>query len=304
MRNIRRFPLAIVLLVPLVAHAAEQRVDERRSVAADAQIELGNVRGRLDIQGWERNEIEITGSLGEGVKGLIIEGDERRLSVRVDYPRNGGGGWFGWWGGGQAGDSSLSIKLPQGASLDVESVSASVEVSAVEGARMSLNSVSGDIGMRGSPGRLEVSTVSGAQRLDSASADIRMETVSGQIRLSGAAPQSLGAESVSGDIELQLEVAQGSVSAETVSGDVRLTASRLAGQIRVESMSGSVDLRLPGSSSARLQASSFSGAIDSDAGEVERRRYGPGASLTHVLGNGDANVSVETFSGRIKIRLK
>jgi DUF4097 and DUF4098 domain-containing protein YvlB len=304
MRSICRYSLAIVLLVPLSGHAAEQAVEERRSVAADAQIELGNVRGRLDIQGWDRDEIEITGSLGEGVKGLIIEGDERRLSVRVDYPRNGGGGWFGWWGGDQTGDSSLSVKLPRRASLEVESVSANVEVSAVEGERMSLSSVSGDIGMSGSPKRLEVSTVSGTQRLDSASADVRMETVSGQIRLKGATPQNLGAESVSGDIELQLEAAQGAVSAETVSGDVRLTAARLAGQIRIESMSGSIDLLLPSSGSARLQASSFSGTIDSDAGEVERRKYGPGASLTHVLGNGDANVSVETFSGRIKIRLE
>lgn len=303
MSSINCFPFFILLLVPLAAHAVDQRVDERRSVAADAQIEVGNVRGRLDIQGWDRNEIEITGSLGEGVKGLIIEGDERRLSVRVDYPRNGGGGWFGWWGGGQAGDSSLVIKLPSRASLEVESVSASVKVGAVQGERMSLSSVSGEIGMSGSPGRLEVSTVSGSQHLDSASADVRMETVSGHIKFIGATPQSLGAESVSGDIELQLEATQGDVSAETVSGDVSLVASRVAGQIRVESMSGSVELRLPGTGSARLQASSFSGSIDSDAGEVERRRYGPGASLTHVLGNGDADVSVETFSGRIKIRL-
>lgn len=300
----RSLVLAFLFTLPLAAQSAEQRVEERRSVDADAVIEIANVRGRIDIQGWDRDEVEVTGALGEGVKGLIIEGDQRHLVVRVDYPSNrGGGGWFGWWGGEPAGDSELSVKLPRAASLEVESVSADVQVEGVRGRHLQIESVSGAVVMSGDPERLRVGTVSGRMQLESSAREVRMETVSGRMNLRGKAPDSLRAESVSGDIALQLDSISGSLDAETVSGDLRIGTAALAGRIQLESMSGSVELSLPRDSSARLHASSFSGSIESDAGEVDRRRYGPGASLEHVLGNGDADVSVETFSGRIRIRL-
>ncbi len=300
----RNLLLVCLVTIPLASQAAEQRIEERRSVAADAQIEVGNVRGRIEIQGWDRDEVEVTGTLGDGVKGLIIEGDQRRLEVRVDYPnKNGGGGWFGWWGSESAGDSVLIVKLPHRASLEVESVSADVQVEGVGGSRMQIESVSGAVSMSGEPATLEVGTVSGSQQIESSAREVRMETVSGRVSLRGTAPDRLRAESVSGDIVLQLESIAGSVNAESVSGDLNVGTAALAGRIQLESMSGSVEVSLPRGSSARLHASSFSGSIESDAGEVERRRYGPGASLEHVLGKGDADVSVETFSGRIRIHL-
>lgn len=300
--NVRLLPL--VLLIPLAAQAAVKPIDERRSVDADARIELSNVRGLIKVEAWDQSEVEVAGFLGEGVEGLVIEGDAERLSIRIEYPRGGNGGWFGWWGGERAGDSELRVKLPRGASLDVESVSAEVEVVGVAGEEIGIESVSGSVRLDADPALLEVETVSGAQRLRSAARELRLETVSGSIEVEGQGPDSLRAESVSGDVELRLAGAAGSVSAETVSGDLRLNfAQPVAQRARAESMSGAVEIHLPRASSARLSASSFSGSIHSDAGEVERKAYGPGASLQHVLGNGEADISLESFSGRIRIHL-
>jgi len=296
--------LLCVCLLPASLPAAERPISESRAVAPNAQIEIGNVRGRVEVEAWDRDSIEISGTLAEGAKGLLIEGDERRLSVKVDHPHSGGGrGWFGWWGGDQVGDSLLLVKLPRTAGLEVNTVSADIKVADVAGERMALKSVSGSVQQRGDPGQLEISTVSGSQRSETSARQVTLETVSGRIELAGGSPDSLRAESVSGSLKLRLGSVPGSVNAESVSGGIHLGAGALTGRIQIESMSGSVSLELPADASARLQVSSFSGSIDSQAGQVERRRYGPGASLTHTLGGGEANVSVETFSGGVRIRL-
>lgn len=300
--NARFLPL--LLLIPIAVQAAVKPIDERRSVDPDAHIELSNVRGLIKVEAWDQSEVEVGGYLGEGVEGLVIEGDVEHLSIRIEYPRGGNGGWFGWWGGEPAGDSELRVKVPRGASLEVESVSAEIEVVGVAGEEIGIESVSGSVKLDADPGVLEVETVSGAQRLRTTAREVRVETVSGSIEVAGEGPESLRAESVSGDVELRLAGVAGTVSAETVSGDLQLSFAQPVDQrARAESMSGAVEIHLPRASSARLSASSFSGSIDSDAGEVERKAYGPGASLEHVLGNGEADISLESFSGRIRIHL-
>lgn len=301
----RTLALSLVLAaLPPAADAAAQRVEETRAVEADARIEVSNVRGRVTVRGWERDQVEVTGTLGDGVKGLVIEGDGRRLVVRVDYPKGGNGGWFGWWGGERVGDSDITVLVPRGASLEVESVSAEIDIEGLQGADLEVESVSGSVRLDSAPARLAVETVSGAQHLTSPARDIRVETVSGSIEVSGAGPDTLRAETVSGDVTLRLSQLTGDVSAETVSGGIRLAlGAGLARRARIESMSGAVELNLPRTASARLSASSFSGGIRSDVGEVERTSYGPGSSLTHVLGNGEADVSIESFSGSVRIQL-
>lgn len=298
--------LFLGLLLPASALVAGQPIDERRSVEPEARIQVGNVAGRIAVEAWDRDEVEIRGELGEGAKGLLIEGDARRLSIKVDYPRGGnGGGWFGWWGGGRVGDTTLELKVPARALLDLSAVSADIEVTGLSGRELIAKSVSGGVRIDADPQRLEVGSVSGAQRLRSDAGEISAETVSGAVELRANSPQSVRVESVSGTLDLQLGGSVSSVSAESVSGGIRLSGALApAARIRMESLSGGIDLRLPRATSARLSASSFSGRIDSDAGEVERKRYGPGSSLAHTLGKGDADVSVESFSGSIRIRLE
>jgi DUF4097 and DUF4098 domain-containing protein YvlB len=298
--------LILGLLLPATVLAAGQRIDERRSVEPEARIEVGNVAGRIAVEAWDRDEVEIRGELGEGAKGLLIEGDAGRLSIKVDYPRGGnGGGWFGWWGGGRVGDTTLDLKVPARALLTLSAVSADIDVQGMVGRELVAKSVSGGVRIDADPQRLEVGSVSGKQRLRSAAGEISAETVSGSVEVRAEAPQSLRAESVSGTLDLQVSGSAASVTAESVSGSIRLSGALAPGaRIRMESLSGGIDLRLPRATSARLSASSFSGRIDSDAGEVERKRYGPGSSLAHTLGKGDADVSLESFSGGIRIRLE
>lgn len=293
--------LALLLWAP--AHAATP-IDETRPVAADAVIEVENISGSIRVRGSARGDVRITGTVGEGAKGILIEGDERRLRVKVDYPKS--GRWGGWWAGGERSDSVLELEVPEGVELEVEAVSATVDVEGVGGQRIGIESVSGDIHMAGAPRSLQVETVSG--RVDVRAGGIRevgLESVSGRLTLAGPVGERLSAESVSGAIDLQPEGALQSVQASVVSGGIDLrTALAPNGRLNAESLSGELSVVLPKSTSARLKASSFSGSIKSDAGEVEKEEFGPGSSLSTTLGDGDGEIRLESFSGTLRLRLE
>ena len=54
--------------------------------------------------------------------------------------------------------------------------------------------------------------------------------------------------------------------------------------------------------SATIDVETFSGSIRSEFdGRSHRERYGPGASLSVIRGDGDADISVSTFSGSVTL---
>jgi DUF4097 and DUF4098 domain-containing protein YvlB len=94
--------------------------------------------------------------------------------------------------------------------------------------------------------------------------------------------------------------------AGTVSGNINMSAARFGkhGRVNVDTMSGDVRTELPADISARIEAQSFSGRIRSDFGKVEKPEYGPGSNLDARVGDGDAQVSVKSFSGNVDILRK
>jgi DUF4097 and DUF4098 domain-containing protein YvlB len=304
MKILISLPLLLLLLVPPAAGAATT-INERRAVAADAVIEVNNVAGSIRVRGSDRSDVHVTGKVGEGANGLVIEGDARRLQIRIDYPRS-GGGWGGWWGGGVKSDSVLEVEVPHGVELKVGSVSASIEVSGISGRRAELESVSGRVTFAGGPDVLAVESVSGAINVESQGIrELTVETVSGRAAVAGPVGERLRAESVSGRLQLSPVGPLASVQASVVSGGIELSTALVpTGRLSAESLSGSLTVTLPRATSARLEASSFSGSIRSDAGTVEKESFGPGSSLKTTLGGGDGHVRLETFSGALRLRLE
>ena len=81
--------LTLLLVAPPLL--AESRIDERRPLAANASVEVQNMQGSIVVTGGDGSEIVISGTLGEGARKLLVEGDENRLRIKVDYPDSGGG---------------------------------------------------------------------------------------------------------------------------------------------------------------------------------------------------------------------
>src|SRR5687768_9850914 len=180
-----RLAAAVALALLLPAAQAATPFDETRKLQPDARVSLDNLKGRIEVDTWDRAEIRITGQRGDGTKALLIEGDEAELKVKIEYPE-GGGSWFGGWGSDRADDSELRVTLPVGVALTVDSVTATIVVRGVAGASLEVENVSGDVEVDTGAAEVEITTVSGDAKIAARSSDVTVESVSGDVEVSGA----------------------------------------------------------------------------------------------------------------------
>jgi DUF4097 and DUF4098 domain-containing protein YvlB len=287
----------LMLAMPGIA-AAGSPISENRNVNADARIDVSNIKGQVTVSGWDKPQVSITGTLGDGAKSISIEGGESHLIIKVQPPDK--QGWFNWGSESRMGNSSLDLKVPRNAEMKIEVVSADVALSGVAGRSLSVNGVSGKLRLDSDAKEVEVDSVSGNIELTGKAERGHLETVSGNVRARGLGGQ-IKFETVSGDIDAENGDYR-EINAGTVSGDINLRGKPSKdARIEVETMSGDVHLYLPGDIASRIHATTFSGSIRSDFGKVKEEEHGPGSSLDAQLGN-DGRVNLQTFSGDIEIR--
>ena len=270
---------------------AETDIDERRDVQPEGRVEVINISGEVEVSGWDRDEVHVTGSLGRGVERLdfVVDGDATR--IEVIYPKS-----------GRSEGSDLEIKIPHSSSLDVRTVSASIKAEEVDG-RQWLSSVSGDV------------------TSDRYGSDLEAETVSGSVDVSGTGQQAvLSLKSVSGNI--YAEDVNGELEAGSVSGRIEVEGGMLdrarlgttSGRISIDgglssggrydltTTSGRIIVNLDHDEDLDVDAQSFSGRIENCFGvEAEREGYSPQRSLRYRVGEGDRTVRIRTMSSRIEI---
>lgn len=278
---------------------ADTPINLRHAASATARVTISNVTGRVTVIAWDRNEIQVSGTLGDGSKPLAITGSDSALAIKVE-PQS-GSGWLNWSSDRQMSETTLELRVPRAAALNVSVVSAPVIIDGLDG------------------GVIEVNSVSGRARINARTPSLTVDSVSGNIELAGHAGTA-NLQTVSGDIlaptlgsEAKLQTISGHIQADggpwhklslsTVSGDVQLAGSIAPdGNLSIDSMSGNVQLQLPATPGGSLHASSFSGDLRSDFGTPQKPAHGPGSSLDVTLGSGSGKISIETFSGDLRIR--
>lgn len=268
-------------------------IDQRMDAASNGTVSVSNVAGMVEVKGWSRNQVEVTGELGDDVEELIFErsGDEIEIKVKTGRRKS------------RDISSDLFIKVPQRSSLDIHTVSADIEVSDVTG-EQSLESVSGDITTDAYDSDIDVNTVSGDLEVsgDRKSIRSRLSSVSGDVDTENLAGE-ISVESVSGD----LVVANGVFSRAnlgTVNGDIVFHAQLLDdGRLDVETVNGGVDIEFAGNVSARFDIETFNGQIRNCFGPeaVRVSKYAPGYELKFTEGGGSGRVTIETLNGDLRL---
>ncbi|MEE8495583.1 MAG: DUF4097 family beta strand repeat-containing protein, partial [Xanthomonadales bacterium] len=183
---------ALALLFPL-SGLAGQDLDETRDMAADGHLLIENLAGSVEVTVWDKAKIEIKGELGDDVEEVEISATGNGIQIRVKNKQN----------VRNVDGTDLYLRVPLGASMEVETVSADIDMDGSAGESIVLSTVSGDVEVEASPGRIEIQSVSGDVEFVGPVSRSSIETVSGDISLSG----------VHGEIEIS-----------TVSGDVSLIA--------------------------------------------------------------------------------
>jgi hypothetical protein len=268
-------------------------INESMDAAADGIVSITNVAGSVEVRGWSRNQVEITGELGSDIEDLIFERDGDEIKIKVKTKRR----------NSHDIDAELIVKVPAGSSLEISTVSADIDVAELTG-EQSLESVSGDIETQVHAADIEISSVSGDLEVegDDQSARSRFSSVSGDIDTENLAGE-IWAESVSGDL-LAVNGVFERASLGTVNGDIVFHAQLLNdGRLDVETVNGSVDIEFAGDVSARFDIETFNGDIRNCFGPeaVRVSEYGPGYELSFTEGGGSGRVTIETLNGDLRL---
>jgi DUF4097 and DUF4098 domain-containing protein YvlB len=291
----RKSWLAVAVLAATVPPAmAQQQITKRANVAADATVEVSNVQGSVTITAWDKNEVELIAELESTRDELEFEATDRHVRIEVDREK-------GNYGRDHDEDANLTLRVPKGARLIVDTVSADIGVTGARGeqslesvsgevrtqafdAAVKAASVSGEVIVTGNGGKAAVTTenVSGSAVVTGVRGSYRGEVVSGEIKASVAAANHLEVSSVSGEIDIQAELTP-------------------TARVEMGSVSGTVTFRIKPPVNADFDIESFSGDIENCFGPQPRdtSKYTPGSELNFTQGSGGARVEIETLSGEI-----
>lgn len=229
---------------------------------------------------------------------VVQEGGSLTVSYE-DLPWNGSQGlkkwfegkpWKAWSGSGSGRkawerSASVTLTVPAATRVQVAAVDAASFVSGISGGT-DVHGVSGDSTLVALSGRVKANTVSGSVEAQSVTGDLGFHSVSGGLTVVDGAGVSVRADSVSGDMLIDL--------------DLDPAASRPV-DIALNSVSGQVAIRLPHPADARVEANTATGGV-SNAFEDLRVSGQLGAKrITGTLGSGTGTLRATTVSGAIAL---
>ena len=278
----------------LAAAAHAEEISERTPAEPQGQVEVSNTSGSVTITGWNKNEVEVAGDLGEGSERLEFTSSGGITRIKVVLPKK----------THDVDDTDLDIRVPSRSSIAVNTVSADIVVRDVAGAQrlqtvsadisteavaedVECKTVSGDITVvgAGQRGLLTITTVSGDAQVQHVAGEVNANTVSGNLNVNLGDTTRSRLRSTSGDLNLHGKLV----------GDARLDAESISGDVRV-------DLDTP--IAADFEVSTFNGEIRNCFGPKSSRtdEYAPGRELRFREGTGSTGrVRIKTLNGDISL---
>jgi hypothetical protein len=256
---------------------SDEIIEQKYEVAAPALLIISNVRGSVTIQPGEPGVIEVKavkhGNFDSGRVAVEMTQDSDR-TVRVETRST--DALFGFLSHPPRVD--YTVRVPQGIHLDASCVSSTLDVSELEGV-FKLKTISGSISLAKLSGPMKLGAVSGDINGAKLLGVLDLNTVSGRVRLTESNFPSADASTVSGDLLLQTQVADG--------------------PYRFSSVSGSVHMIVPPDTRCNVELNSVSGSIRSSL-PAAVTSMGHGLKVTQIQGGGTL-VRLKSVSGGVSI---
>jgi hypothetical protein len=258
------------------------RIDTPQSLDLEGvrKLKVRTVAGSVDVvgssEGADNGAAHVEVSQLEGPLSITREGDV----LTIAHERLTWGGLFDWVGNRKA-SAVVSVSVPEDCPVELGVVSADAVVSGIN-ADTKVKSVSGDVTLDGVRADISAQTVSGDLETRQLSGRLKFTTVSGDLTVVDGSSEQVTAETVSGDLTLDLAVApSGRLDLKSVSGDLTVRLPESAGlQVEVRTMSGSLESAFPGVST------------DTKPGR---------SSMRGMLGAGDGFLQAKTVSGDVTL---
>lgn len=249
----RRLASALALGFSLTAPVAAQEmrpVHEGWALDPDGVVKIHNYVGSVRVIGWSRDSVDVSGRIATHLR-TFGGGTRRGVKLGAD--------------GGQRSPrdvAELVVRVPMGADVAVRGASTDILITGLVGI-VDAATVGGRLVVEGSPRALTVETMDGALRVQGNPLTLRARSASGPLEFDGAA-QDASLRSVSG----RVAVTGGPMlllRAETISGDIHFDAQLARNaDVALESHSGRVDANgRKAAAGAKLSARSFRGTTRS-----------------------------------------
>lgn len=263
---------------------------ELHTVDPQGYVEITELAGSIEVNGWDRPEIEVTGpeASAERVR-VTVSGNH--TSIRVQ-PFS--------LSGENTEASRLAIHVPLQSSLSVSLVSANLKVEGVQGdvnLRTINGNLSGEVG-----GNLRANTATGSVDMAARGAkSIEVKTINGNIRLTAGSGE-VDVQTVSGDAKIDMATLSNG-RFRSISGDMSTTLSLAPdAQLDSESVSGKLRFDFPAQPNGDFEIQTIDGAIENCFGpKATKGQYGVGSRLEFKTGDGRAHVQIKTKSGDVKL---
>jgi len=285
--------LLIAGMLPAISARSDENGGELRwPTETDVEIDVELVSGSIEFEGWDLDEVRVRADRRTR-EALDVEASRDAISIGIPAAR------FGWLR--NSGEARLRIDVPRGSQIRAKLTNGPVRVKGVNGT-LRLQTANGDIDVRGAPREARLETV--ASDIDFEGNDSRVDarSVSGSIELKGVG-QEVIASTTSGAIEVEGGTLE-RIDLRTLSGSIELAAALAeAARVALKTFSGSIDVELPMDTSAAFELQSFSGDLRVELGNGHTTSHsgGPGRHLTFDIGEGSGRVSIETFSGSVRL---
>ena len=283
--------------------SAQKSVDEGRSAPATGIVEIMVGDGFVQVLGWDRDSVRVTGTLASSDQNFEMSGDSFGTLVQVEG----------------AGSAYLKVQVPERSLIEAGTVRADVSVSGIRGG-VFLQSVKGDFRVHGSPKEVDVKSINGEVEISVKSSRVNVNSTAGRITLTETSGEA-DLRTVSGNIVVQGgELRRGRF--KSISGDVRFEGKMNKGGVfEFETHSGAIELTVSKGAPVDFLVSTYSGRIENDF-QPNRVPRQPSDKVRRKLAfstrgpldtfsaepkpedSGRARVTASSFSGSVRIKKK
>ncbi len=263
------------------------------------RLSVDNYNGSVEILGWEKDSVQITGTKYAGREDLLRElkidakADDSSVTLRTIRP-------FGRHGNSGA---RYSIRVPFKVELDrIQSSNGQIRVEDVQGTAR-LETSNGAIRLRKVEGRVDAKTSNGAIEGDGLTGEATLRTSNGSLRLDRVFG-ALDAQTSNGGVHVRLGKPKPNepVRVTSSNGSIELEIEALDNnEIRASTSNATITLRLPAPIKARLRASTSNGGISTDFDVTTHGTLGKNFLEGDINGGGPL-IDLSTSNGTIKVQ--
>jgi DUF4097 and DUF4098 domain-containing protein YvlB len=284
--------IVALTLVRTQAPAGRQeapKTDETVAVQRGSRLTVNNFAGEVIIHTWDKDSVHVVARHQSRTK-VNIRPNAAGLSIEA----------VGTMGPQSSVD--YDITAPAWMPIKVEGTFNFVTMEGVQG-EVFANTVRGDIVIKGGTGTITAKSVEGEVQVEGARGKINVSSVNEKVRITDTSGD-ITAESINGGISM-IGIDSKSVEASTVNGNIVYEGKLVdGGRYSFGTHNGDLSLGVPEHANATFTIRTYQGSFSTDlpmpgvnGADIQR-----GKRVVTTLGNGSADVSLETFGGSIRVR--